>query len=128
MSLFGGTETLQARPTPEKISENDKRGHQLNLSTNPSNDADPTLEPASFKTMLIQLATGLLALMFYLLRKYQIPFMGLRIGLVYGIVPVECIILTVVLFGLGMKETATAVAFLLGPNHIGIEKEGNMDA
>ena len=124
MSLAGRTAELKARPASKRISDNENRVHQLSPTASASNDVDPTLEPPSLTTIFIQLATCVLAVMFYLLRTYQIPLMGFKIDLVYGIVPAECIMLTVVLLGLGMKEIATTFAYLQRPRCIGMEKEG----
>jgi hypothetical protein len=65
MALAGHTTELKARPTT-KINDNDKPASQLSPTASPSNDADPTLELAPLKAILVQLATGLLALIFCL--------------------------------------------------------------
>lgn len=77
--------------------------------------------------MFVQLAIGLLALMFHVLRRHQIPLMGFRIGLVCGIVPIECIMLTVVLFWLAMRDIGTTIAYLQRPKYTEMEKQEDID-
>ena len=65
--------------------------------------------------------------MLYLLREYGIPLMGCKVDLVRGIVPIECLLFTVVLFGLGMRDLGTAVAYLQRWRDTRAEKEEYMD-
>ena len=126
MFLASRTTELKARPNNKKTSDDIKSVHQLSPTTSPSSDIDPTLKPPSLTTTSIQFATVLLAVMFYLLRAYKIQLMEFEVDLVYGIIPIECILLTIVLFGLGMREIVMTFAYLQRPSHIGVEKNGYM--
>ncbi len=76
-----------------------------------------TLGPLSSNTLLIQFTTSLLAITLFLLRRYQIPFLGFRVGLVFGVVPIECIMLSTMLLMLGIWDMANTVSTFYAPTN-----------
>ena len=107
---FAGHEFEFGRWSPDKVSKKSQEFGTTSCAPHsllPS--SDPGLGPPSFNTLLIQSMTSLLAITLYLLRRYEVPFLGLRVGLVFGTVPIECIMLSTVLLILGIKDVANTL-------------------
>jgi hypothetical protein len=85
MPFAGRTTELKARHATKKIDESEKRILELDRAASPWRDINPIFAPPSLMKAFIQLATSLLVLIPYLLRKYQIPLVEFRIGLPLGL-------------------------------------------
>ncbi|KAF8865901.1 hypothetical protein BDZ45DRAFT_796148 [Acephala macrosclerotiorum] len=64
-------------------------------------DAYRMLSP---RTMAVQSLILCLAILLHYLRRQQIPILGLELGLVWGVVPAECLILSGLLGEMALRE------------------------
>lgn len=106
-------EEHQALPA-EKLSEKGKRDqfdqafqtsdHATSLECNP--------ETQFYTTAIIQVTASCLFFTLQFLRKHQISILGLRVRLMFGRVPPECLLLTTVLMVLGVRDLIKGIAAL----------------
>ena len=121
MSLAG--RQLAREATDKNDNDGDNHNSNADQSQFSPRGSQPIFSPPSSNTLLIQFTASLVAIMFYLLRQYQVPFLGLRVDLVFGIVPIECIILSTVLLALGIKDMAETLAAFYAPTHIEVDNK-----
>ena len=74
-------------------------------------------------TTIIQITASCLFLILQFLRKHQISILGLRVRLVFGRVPLECLLLSAVLMVLGVRDLIKGIAALTHRKSERIEEE-----
>ena len=117
-------EEHQALPA-EKLSEKGKRD-QVDQAFQTSDHAtslefDP--ETQFYTTTIIQVTASCLFLILQFLRKHQISILGLSVRLVFGRVPLECLLLSTVLMVLGVRDLIKSIAALTHRKSERIEEE-----
>ena len=104
-------EEHQALPA-EKLSEKGKRD-QID-QTFQTSDHVTSLEFNSatelYTTAIVQVIASCLFFILQFLRKHQILILGLRVRLVFGRVPPECLLLSTVLMALGVRDLIKGIA------------------
>jgi hypothetical protein len=117
-------EEHQALPA-EKLSEKGERD-QFGQTIQTSNHAtSPELisETQFYTTLIIQATASCLFLILQFLRKHQISILGLRVGLVFGRVPPECLLLSAVILALGVGDLIKGITALAHRKSERIEEE-----
>jgi len=109
----------------EKLSEKGKQD-QFDQAF-PTSDHVTSLEfnseTESYTTAIIQAMASCLFFILQFLRKHQISILGLRVRLVFGRVPPECLLLSTVLVILGVRDLTKGIAALTHRKSERIEEE-----
>jgi hypothetical protein len=117
-------EEHQALPA-EKLSEKGKRD-QVDQAFQTSDHAislEFDSETQFYTTTIIQVTASCLFLILQFLRKHQISILGLSVRLVFGRVPLECLLLSTVLMVLGVRDLIKGIAALTHRKSERIEEE-----
>src|SRR5947208_2359941 len=98
-------EEHQALPA-EKLSEKDKQDEigQAFQTSDHVTSLEFNSETEFYTTAIIQVMASCLFFILQFLRKHQISILGLRVRLVFGRVPPECLLLSTVLMALGIRD------------------------
>ena len=124
MPSAGQIEEHQALPA-EKLSERGELDQFVqaiqisDLATSP----EFTSETQFYTIVIIQATASCLFLILQFLRKHQISILNLRVGLVFGRVPPECLLLSTVILALGVRDLIKGIAVLAHRKSERIEEE-----
>ena len=111
MSLAGLDTGAGARPA-QKEKKYEKGHHESEMIPASSIEIDSTFDPPSQKPLFVQVTTSMVALVLWLLRKYQIALLGSKVNLFLGVVPYECVLLSAVVLGLALRDAAQELTLL----------------
>jgi hypothetical protein len=114
-------EEHQALPA-EKLSERDQFDQAFQTS-NHVTSLKSNSEAQFCTTAIIQMTASCLFFMLQFLRKHQISILGLRVRLVFGRVPLECLLLSTVLMVLGVRDLIKGIVALIHRMSERIEEE-----
>jgi hypothetical protein len=89
--------------------------HVTSLESNP--------ETQFYTTVIIQVTASFLFITLQFLRKYQISILNFRVGLVFGRIPPECLLLSTALMVLGVRDLIKGIAALTHGKSERIEEE-----
>jgi hypothetical protein len=117
-------EEHQALPA-EKFSEKGERDQfsQAIQTSDRATSPEFTSETQFHTIVIIQATASCLFLILQFLRKHQISIFSLRIGLVFGRVPPECLLLSTVILALGVGDLIKGIAALAHRKSERIEEE-----
>jgi hypothetical protein len=106
-------EEQQALPA-EKLSEKGKRDQfdQAFQTSDHVTSLEFNSETQFYTTAIIQVTASCLFFILQFLRGHQIPILGFRVRLVFGRVPPECLLLSMVLMVLGVRDLIKGIAAL----------------
>jgi|SRR2546423_15492579 len=95
----------------EKYQQNvfDQRSPQASETTSNPHEAQET---QIYTSLIIQAIAACLFLVLSFLRRCQISILGYEAGLLFGKVPPECLLLSVILLSLGIRDLARSFAAL----------------
>jgi hypothetical protein len=124
MPSAGQIEERQALPA-EKLSEKDRQDQfdQAFQAFDHTTSLGSNSETRSYATVIIQAMASCLFLVLQFLRKHQISILNLRVGLVFGRVPPECLLLSTVILVLGVRDLIKGIAALAHRKNERIEEE-----
>jgi hypothetical protein len=113
MPSAGQVEEHQALPA-EKLSEKGERNQfdQAFQTSDHTTNLELISETQFYTTIIIQATASCLFLILQFLRKYQISILNLRVGLVFGRVPPECLLLSTVILVMGVRDLIKGIAAL----------------
>jgi hypothetical protein len=113
MPSAGQIEEHQALPA-EKLSEKGERNQfdQAFQTSDHTTNLEFISETQFYITIIIQATASCLFLILQFLRKHQISILNLRVGLVFGRVPPECLLLSTVILVLGVRDLIKGIAAL----------------
>jgi hypothetical protein len=124
MPSAGQIEKHPALPA-EKLSEKggqDQFGQAVQTSDH-ATSPEYTSETQFYTTIIVQATASCLFLILRFLRKHQISILSLRVGLVFGRVPPECLLLSTVILALGIGDLIKGIAALARRKSERIEEE-----
>jgi hypothetical protein len=114
-------QTLSAEKLSEK-GERDQFGQAIQTSDR-ATSPEFTSETQFYTTVIIQATASCLFLILQFLRKHQISILSLRVGLVFGRVPPECLLLSTVILALGVGDLIKGIVALAHRKSERIEEE-----
>ena len=117
-------EEHQALP-PDKLSEKGKQDQfdQALQTSDHVTSLEFNSETEFYTTTIIQVTASCLFFVLQFLREHQIAILGIRVRLVFGRVPPECLLLSTVLMVLGVRDLVKGIAALTHGKSERIEEE-----